>query len=161
MFTSDEIIWYFLPVVLTAIIGGVFVNKKEYKTIQENTPFWTPPPLVFGIIWSIIYFIFLYVFTYLGDNYYYLFLITLLLNASWTLIFFKLKQKLISFIMIILMMVLALFTIAKLQEKADSDTENSQSIKTTMYFFYIYPIWLIFAASLTICSVFSDKKLLL
>lgn len=155
MFTFDNFFWYFLPVLLTAIIGGVFVDRVEYKYIQENIPFWTPPPIIFGIVWTVIYAIFVVTFSQL-DDFYYFFLLTLLLNASWTFLFFKLKMKLLSFIVIILMFIMALVTIAKIQETIDetpSGSNHRHFLTVMMYLFFIYPTWLIFASCLTVCSV--------
>lgn len=157
---SDFYLWYILPVAFCGIIGSMFVNKLYYKKIQENTPYWTPSPIIFGIIWTLIYLMFIFVFYEL--EFYSLFIITILLNIIWTPIFFKFNNKVLSFIIIVLMFILAMYTLIKLTEKVDelkiSDPDRSNYLMILSYIFMIYPIWLIFAGCLVAISGFTKKE---
>ncbi len=144
---------YVLPTIVAASFGAVFVDREYYKKIQNNTPFWTPPPFIFGLMWTIIYIIIIYVYTYIPD-YYWLFIVTLFFNAIWTPLFFKLKLKWLSLIVIIIMALLAVFTYGKLEEMRIQDIDNSSIIEILMYLFFIYIVWLFVATSLTVCSLF-------
>ena len=80
-----------------------------YSTLKKAP--WTPPNYVFGIIWPILYLLmgisFLIVildkkcYPYCAPITY--FLVQLVLNLSWTTIFFRLKQPLIALIDMIIM----------------------------------------------------------
>jgi len=87
-----------------------------YSTLKKAP--WTPPNYVFGIIWPILYLLmgisFLIVildkkcYPYCAPITY--FLVQLVLNLSWTTIFFRLKQPLIALIDMILIMAITFYT---------------------------------------------------
>jgi tryptophan-rich sensory protein len=152
---TENFSWYVVPVGLAGLIGSVSVDRDFYKKIQENTPFYTPPPYLFGIIWTLIYIISIFAFALIPDDYW-LFIITMIINALWTYVFFKMKQKLLSFILIIIMLVLAIYSFMRINERLVS-LENSPDYSTALLItvlFFIYPIWLVIAASLTTISGF-------
>tara|TARA_B100000123_G_C25733890_1_gene430596 strand:- start:447 stop:830 length:384 start_codon:yes stop_codon:yes gene_type:complete len=87
-----------------------------YKNLK--TAPWNPPPYVFGIVWPILY-IFLIIsvslvlfnkqcFPYCSPITY--FILQMILNLSWTTIFFRYQQILLGLITIILMLGLAIVT---------------------------------------------------
>ena len=87
-----------------------------YKNLK--TAPWSPPPYVFGIVWPILY-IFLIIsvslvlfdkqcFPYCSPITY--FILQMILNLSWTTIFFRYQQILLGLITIILMLGLAIVT---------------------------------------------------
>tara|TARA_Y100001970_G_C13970368_1_gene717851 strand:+ start:295 stop:678 length:384 start_codon:yes stop_codon:yes gene_type:complete len=84
---------------------------------QKKAP-WTPPSYVFGIVWSILYLlmtisVLLVIFN--KKCYPYcrpitFFILQLILNLSWTTVFFQLQQPLIALIMIVLMLGITAYT---------------------------------------------------
>ena len=90
--------------------------NKWYKNLK--TAPWTPPPYVFGIVWPILY-IFLMIsvslvlfdkqcFPYCSPITY--FILQMILNLSWTTIFFRYQQILLGLITIVSMLGLAIIT---------------------------------------------------
>ena len=85
-----------------------------YKNLK--TAPWSPPPYVFGIVWPILY-IFLIIsvllvlfnkqcFPYCSPITY--FILQMILNLSWTTVFFRYQQILLGLITIVLMLGLAI-----------------------------------------------------
>jgi tryptophan-rich sensory protein len=107
----------------------------------------TPPPIVFRIVWPLLYTsmfisLIIYILSYRNNwwisNGFIFFTIQLLLNVLWPYLYFNLNQYCLSFILILLLIM---------------------SVITTMYFFYQvnkissfillpYLIWLLFASYL-------------
>ncbi len=87
-----------------------------YKNL--NTAPWSPPNYVFGIVWPILYvFMTISVLIVLLDKKCYpyctpisYFLAQLVLNLSWTTVFFRLHMPVLAFIMIILIMLITGYT---------------------------------------------------
>ncbi len=100
-----------------AILGGNFSDLAEI-----NKPAFAPPAILFPIVWSILY-ILMGVSSYLVCESYesdddkksagIIYIIQLIVNALWTLFFFRLKWYLFSFIWIILLIVLVIIMIIK------------------------------------------------
>lgn len=96
-------------IVIAPLIGGflssLLANFKNYNII--NKPIFSPPKIVFPIVWSILYLLFGISF-YLANKDYEnkkitsSAIINLILNYSWTFIFFKLKMYIISAIELVL-----------------------------------------------------------
>jgi translocator protein len=80
------------------------VNKKWYKKIKKSSL--TPPGYVFGIVWTILY-ILLTIYFVLGltqkgsERALIYFGAQMILNLSWTYVFFTEQQLLLSFVMIL------------------------------------------------------------
>lgn len=90
--------------------------NKWYKKLK--TAPWSPPSYVFGIVWPILYiFMTISVLIVLFDKKCYpyctpitYFLLQLVLNLSWTTVFFRLHMPVLAFIMIILIMLITGYT---------------------------------------------------
>ncbi len=92
------------------------VDYKYYK--QIITPFFAPPPLFYGIAWTIIY-IFITITTYnivtnykfkdIPKSYKITLLINYLFNQSFTLVFFGLKSNFLGFISCLATLISTLF----------------------------------------------------
>lgn len=90
--------------------------NKWYKNLK--TAPWSPPSYVFGIVWPILYiFMTISVLIVLFDKKCYpyctpitYFLLQLVLNLSWTTVFFRLHMPVLAFIMIILIMLITGYT---------------------------------------------------
>ena len=90
--------------------------NKWYKNLK--TAPWSPPSYVFGIVWPVLYiFMTISVLIVLFDKKCYpyctpitYFLLQLVLNLSWTTVFFRLHMPVLAFIMIILIMLITGYT---------------------------------------------------
>lgn len=133
-----------LPNIL-GFLGSIFGNVK--KGFNNNIkPEFTPPSIVFPVAWTILY-ILMGISAYMietSDNinknkaltiYY----IQLILNASWTIFFFRLKWFLFSTILILIILGLTIYMIS----------EFYKIKKTAAYLNIPYAIWLVFATILS------------
>ena len=136
----------FIPLILGTIIG-LLINTNSYATI--NKPILSPPSIVFPIVWSILYLI-------IGYSYYKssrsndinkVYYIQLIINLTWSIIFFNFK---LYFIAIIWIMVLIYFVI-KMIKLFYKDN------KILGYINIPYLIWLLFALYLTIFVYLLNK----
>lgn len=136
----------FIPLILGTIIG-LIINTDSYATI--NKPILSPPSIVFPIVWSILYLI-------IGYSYYKssrsndinkVYYIQLIINLTWSIIFFNFK---LYFIAIIWIMVLIYFVI-KMIKLFYKDN------KLLGYINILYLIWLLFALYLTISVYLLNK----
>lgn len=112
--------------ILISIGGGVLVSLLVYKTINVynglKKPNFTPPNIVFVVLFSIIYITIgiaayrIYMNNKLGrndfDGYFY-YLIGLLLNFLWPIIFFGLRLYGIAFILTIVLLIFIILTTIK------------------------------------------------
>lgn len=136
----------FIPLILGTIIG-LIINTDSYATI--NKPILSPPSIVFPIVWSILYLI-------IGYSYYKssrsndinkVYYIQLIINLTWSIIFFNFK---LYFIAIIWIMVLIYFVI-KMIKLFYKDNKILEYINIP------YLIWLLFALYLTIFVYLLNK----
>lgn len=134
-----------------AAIGSYFTFPaigSWYQTL--NKPVFSPPNWVFGPAWTILYIL-------MGMSFYLIwiskkkgkktavkfFLIQLALNASWSIVFFGLKNPPLAFANILLLWITILFTINyfyKISKKA-------------AYLLYPYIAWVSFATALNLAIV--------
>lgn len=120
-----------------------------YKKLKKAP--WTPPSKVFGIVWSILYtLLFISFFLVWNDkkcfpycNALTFFLIQLVLNLSWTTIFFKFKKPILALVSIILIILFTLITF-RLFIKVN---------KIAAYLLVPYIAWLLLAGSLNLYIV--------
>lgn len=106
----------FLIIIMTIIIGSFFVpfvDMNIYKEIVK--PKFSPPSIIFPIVWSILY-ILMSISLYLvlkssntnQKSSLKIYIFQLLVNSTWTLIFFGFKNYLLGIIWIILLIVLVI-----------------------------------------------------
>ena len=88
---------FLLLVVITAAIGGSFEAGEWYFIL--NKPGWTPPAWLFGPVWSVLYVLMAVAMWLVWDSKHYSrtgsliwWLIQLLLNATWSWLFFGLNR---------------------------------------------------------------------
>lgn len=134
-------------IVIAPLIGGflssLLVNFKKYNII--NKPMFSPPKIAFPIVWSILYLLFGISF-YLANKDFddkkitSTAIINLILNYSWTFIFFKLKMYIISAIELVLIILSTIKFIIELYK------EN----KTAAFLQLPYLVWLLVALYLNI-----------
>ena len=113
--------------ILIPILGGFLVsyinrNTINYYSTTVKKPFFTPPSIVFIIVWSILYLLMgiaayrIYIRNKVknDDNgAYFFYLIQLILNFMWSFIFFTFRLYGISFIWIIILFVFVIITFIK------------------------------------------------
>lgn len=130
-------------IIISSLTRGGMI---EYANLKK--PSFTPPAIVFPIVWTILYILMgiaayrIYMNNKEGkkdDNGYFYYLIQLSLNFLWSIIFFNLKLYGISFILIIILLVLIIVTTMKFF-KVD---------KIAGYLMVPYILWVSFASVLT------------
>lgn len=100
---------------LSSIIGKVSDNFNTF-----NKPNWTPPGIVFPIVWTILY-ILMGISSYIiyeSDTTYKkdalkVYAANILINGLWSILFFRLKLFFVSFITVILLIALTIIMIIK------------------------------------------------
>lgn len=100
---------------LSSIIGKV---STEFDKFQKPT--WTPPGIVFPIVWTILY-ILMGISSYLiyesnsvdKDDALKVYGINIIINGLWSILFFRLKLFFISFLTIIVLIILTIIMIYK------------------------------------------------
>lgn len=134
-------------IVIAPLIGGflssLLVNFKNYNII--NKPMFSPPKIVFPIVWSILYLLFGISFYLANKNFdnkkiTSSAIINLILNYSWTFIFFELKMYVLCAIELILIILSTIKFIIELYKKN----------KTAAFLQFPYLIWLLVALYLNI-----------
>ena len=143
----------FIPVLLAASIGTIFVIIDKINYDSLNKPFLNPPPYVFALAWSIIYvlcIVAMYMFLDKVDNeetkqkgvinYY----INMFINLLWTVTFFGLGNFIAALVLLILLYLstLSLFLIYRKESKLVGNL------------IIPYLLWLLLALYLNICIVF-------
>lgn len=133
----------FLPIILGSIIGIIISKSIDYQTL--SLPPLAPPSILFPIAWTIIYLLMgfsFYLFKKKEENTHIslLYYIQLLVNLTWSLLFFLLKWRLLSIFWIILLdiLVICLLKMFYLQNKIST------------YLNIPYLLWILFATYLTI-----------
>ena len=127
-----------MPIIIGSIIGFIIKNHVFYIKASIS-----PPDIVFPIVWTILYGILGYTYYVLDSDYNVssikkIFLIQLLINYIWPILFFKFGLFLISFLWIILLDVFVFIMLFKLY-------------KINLKIFYLnipYFLWLLFATIL-------------
>ena len=124
------------------LIGQIIKPNKWYENL--NKPYLNPPKILFPIVWTILYLLIgisYYLIIIKFESYYnFLFIIMiihLLINYSFTILFFYLKLKLLSAIICFITLVLAIYLYFIFF--------NYDNIGTASYLLIPYIIWLIFA----------------
>lgn len=133
----------FLPIILGGIVGFLIKDAIDYQNLVQ--PPLAPPKIVFPIFWSILYILMgisYYLYRKENDNTLEIFVYyaQLILNLSWTIIFFILKLRLLSIFIILFIIILVLYLIIKFWHQK----------RISAYLLIPYIIWLIFALYLNV-----------
>ncbi len=126
--------------------------NKWYETLNKAP--WTPPNYVFGIIWPILYLLMFISFTLVffnkkckgGCRPILFFLIQLVLNLSWTTVFFTMKQIVAGLVVITAIICIAGYTAYKFYSID----------KTAGLLLVPYLLWLCVAFSLNAYIMFNN-----
>ena len=137
-----RIIYSLLPIIGGAIVGLITSGYMDYNDIVK--PPLSPPGIVFPIVWTILYIL-------MGISYFIatkdnndskeldqIYLLQLLVNFLWPIIFFVLKMYFTAFLWIILLIILVIVMIKELLKVN----------KVSSYLQIPYLIWLLFATYL-------------
>lgn len=138
--------------ILVPLLGGFLVsyinrNAINFYSANVKKPFFTPPSIVFPIVWSILYFLMgiaayrIYIRNkeHNEDNgAYFFYLIQLILNFMWSFIFFTFRLYGVAFIWIIILFIFVAITFIKFI-KID---------KIAGALLFPYMLWLVFAGVL-------------
>lgn len=127
-----------IPVIMGGIIGLIISPFMNYQNLTK--PPFSPPGIVFPIVWTILYIIMGYSFNKQNEQNKTIYYTQLIVNGLWSIIFFIFKWYLLSSIWIILLIILVIIMIYKFYN------ENKLSGLINLP----YLIWLLFALYLSI-----------
>ena len=132
------IIYVLIPLILGALVGLLSGSSSGYK--EMITPTFTPPGILFPIVWSILY-ILMGVSRYMIDEVgsIKIYNTQLVVNLLWSFVFFTLKLYLLAFIWILVLIVLVILMIRRFY----FENKISAFIQTP------YLLWLAFASILS------------
>ena len=137
---------FFLPFLTTltfllASSANIVVGDNSwYQSIEKSSL--TPAPYVFGIVWPILYLSMGVVSYYKSSKIYYLYLFQLLLNGSWSWLFFYFNLPLIALIDIYLLILINCL----IQQKIITNK--------VLFFIYLpYLLWILYASYLNLIIV--------
>ncbi|MBD1393194.1 TspO/MBR family protein [Mucilaginibacter glaciei] len=158
--TKFRIIPYLISLVITLGIGGVasIFTRPEiagwYSTLKK--PGFTPPPWLFPVAWTLLYFL-IATAAYLiwkrrdSSTTYktaaYIYAVQLLLNFSWSIVFFGMHQVLAALIIIILLLVAIILNI----------NWFGRCSKTAAWLLVPYGLWVGFAMVLNLSIYIINK----
>lgn len=134
---KNSITKIFIPLILGTIVGLIIMGSMNYGELVK--PDFAPPKIIFPIVWSILYLL-------MGITYYLiyeeknqkLFIIQLIFNLLWPIIFFSFHQYVGAFIWILILLILVKIMIHSVFK------EN----KFAAYLQFPYLLWLVFATIL-------------
>lgn len=139
-----RIIYSLLPIIGGAIVGLITSGYMDYSDMVK--PPLSPPGIVFPIVWTILYIL-------MGISYFIatkdnednkeldqIYLLQLLVNFMWPIIFFVLEMYFTAFLWIILLLILVIVMIKELLNVN----------KVSGYLQIPYLIWLLFATYLNL-----------
>ena len=139
-----RIIYSSLPIIGGAIVGLITSGYMDYSDMVK--PSLSPPGIVFPIVWTILYIL-------MGISYFLatkdnednkeldqIYLLQLLVNFMWPIIFFVLEMYFTAFLWIILLLILVIVMIKELLNVN----------KVSGYLQIPYLIWLLFATYLNL-----------
>ena len=146
---KKEIKVYIIAILIPLAVGGLsaFLTRGNMDIYQEiNTPSFAPPALAFPIVWSLLYILMgissamIYNSKSLKrDNALFVYIIQLMVNFLWSIIFFNLRAYLLSFIIIVVLWRLIILMISKFL----------RINKIAGYLQIPYLLWVTFATVLT------------
>lgn len=139
-----RIIYSLLPIIGGAIVGLIASGYMDYQDMVK--PPLSPPGIIFPIVWTILYIL-------MGISYFLatkdnennkeldqIYLLQLLVNFMWPIIFFVLEMYFTAFLWIILLLILVIVMIKELLKVN----------KVSGYLQIPYLIWLLFATYLNL-----------
>lgn len=135
-----------IPVILVAVSGFLFTSSNMEWFNSLNEPVFSPPDWLFGLVWGIIYVIYMFIiYSLLNRNELdkttlILLLINGILNIAWCAVFFGLQSLVGGLIVLILHLIVAVLLSLAILKKNN----------VLGYLSLTLPVWLIFATGLNI-----------
>lgn len=126
-----------IPVIMGGIVGIIISPFINYQNL--NKPPFSPPGIVFPIIWTILYIIMGYSYYKQNEQNKTIYYTQLIVNGLWSIFFFVFKWYLFSFLWIILLIILVIIMIKKFYK-----VNKLSSLINIPYL-----IWLLFASYLS------------
>ena len=139
-----NLFYIFFPFIIGILVSILTAGNFNFQNLKQ--PPLSPPSILFPIVWTILYLL-------IGISYYLykknsytnkteiiLYYTQLLVNASWSIIFFTLKLRFFSIIWILILVIL-IYTLITL---------FLQKYKPSGYLLIPYLVWCIFATYLTV-----------
>lgn len=139
-----NLFYLFFPLIIGGIVGFIISGNIDYEYLVKS-PF-SPPKILFPIVWSIIYLL-------MGISYFVLkrntrdtndevkvYYLQLFVNALWSIIFFVLKWRFIAVVWIVLLDVIVIYMFRLFYKK----------VKLSAYLNLLYIVWILYATYLTI-----------
>ena len=140
-----KLLFYIITTILIGVIPSIFVFKSMNVYNSLNRPPFSPPSIVFPIVWTILYMLMgisIYIIMQskrkLKKNARLIYYIQLITNALWSPIFFGFEEYFLAFLWILMLIVFVItmiFTFYKISKKA-------------AYIQIPYLLWLLFASYL-------------
>lgn len=135
---KELIIYIAVPLILGGIVG--LITMKSSANYDGIVPGW-----VFPVVWSILY-VLMGISSYLVRNDFTLikiYVVNLIVNLLWPIIFFSFKLKVLGFFWILLLILIVGYMIYRFYEKN----------KVSAYLLIPYLLWLIFASILNLLEI--------
>lgn len=135
---KELIIYITVPLILGGIVG--LITMKSSANYDGIVPGW-----VFPVVWSILY-VLMGISSYLVRNDFTLikiYVVNLIVNLLWPIIFFSFKLKVLGFFWILLLILIVGYMIYRFYEKN----------KVSAYLLIPYLLWLIFASILNLLEI--------
>ena len=135
---KELIIYIVVPLILGGIVG--LITMKSSANYDGIVPGW-----IFPVVWSVLY-ILMGISSYLVRNDFTLikiYIVNLIVNLLWPIIFFSFKLKILGFFWILLLILIVGYMIYRFYE------EN----KISSYLLIPYLLWLIFASILNLLEI--------
>lgn len=135
---KELIIYIAVPLIFGGIVG--LITMKSSANYDGIVPGW-----VFPVVWSILY-VLMGISSYLVRNDFTLikiYVVNLIVNLLWPIIFFSFKLKVLGFFWILLLILIVGYMIYRFYEKN----------KVSAYLLIPYLLWLIFASILNLLEI--------
>lgn len=135
---KELIIYIVVPLILGGIVG--LITMKSSANYDGIVPGW-----LFPVVWSILY-ILMGISSYLVRNDFILikiYIVNLIVNLLWPIIFFSFKLKVLGFFWILLLILIVGYMIYRFYEKN----------RTSAYLLIPYLLWLVFASVLNLLEI--------
>ena len=135
---KELIIYIVAPLILGGIVG--LITMKSSANYDGIVPGW-----IFPVVWSVLY-ILMGISSYLVRNDFTLikiYIVNLIVNLLWPIIFFSFKLKVLGFFWILLLILIVGYMIYRFYEKN----------RISAYLLIPYLLWLVFASVLNLLEI--------
>ena len=134
-------------VVIILVLISMILTKNTMGFYEEIAkPDLAPPPIVFPIVWTILYTVIAITLYRFWDNKKIrkILILNLVINIMWPILFFRVKMLFVSIVWLLILIVSLLYNLVKLYKED----------KLFAYINLVYLIWLFFALYLNIMVLF-------